>query len=88
MLTFIFAHADGNAGRYVFEPDGAAYLVDVLPAWPACSADMFDNVARINLYIYFLWFRQYRDGGGGGVDSALRFGFRHSLDAMTASFES
>ena len=87
MLAFVLPHIDGDAGGDVFEPDGGTDLVDVLSAGAARAADMLDNIVWINLDIDFLRFRQYRDGGRGGVNSALGLGFRDPLDAMAAAFK-
>ena len=63
VLALLVLHADGDAGRDVFESDGAADLIDILPAGTARSAHVLDHIIRGNLDVHFLRFGKDRDGG-------------------------
>src|SRR5207342_1271213 len=78
---------DYSAG-YVRDADRRFGLVDVLAA-RAGGAERVDlQVRRIHFDRHARrFFRDDRDGGGGGVDAPLRFGFRHALHAVRARFE-
>src|ERR1041384_4815128 len=82
--TFVGAANDETAGLVV-DLDGAVRRVDALTAGTAGAADGDFHVLGFELDIDFLSFRQHRDAGGAGVDAALRFGFRHALDAVNAT---
>ena len=49
VLAFLVLHADGNAGRYVFQFDGGTNLVYVLPAGTAGAGDVLDDFIFLDI---------------------------------------
>ena len=64
---------------------GGVGRVHALAAGAAGATDFDAEILRLEFEIDFFGFRQHGDGGGGGVNAALRFGRRHALHAMHAA---
>ncbi len=62
-------------------------LVDVLAAGAGRAVGVDADVGVVHLDVDVLRLRQHRDGGGRGVDTALRLGLRHPLHAVHAALE-
>ncbi len=75
-----------DARGLVDQPDGGAGFVDVLTAGTGCPVYLHLNVRWVNLHIHLFHLRQHRHGGGGGVNPAAGFGFRHPLHPVDAGF--
>ncbi len=66
---------------------GRVGLVDVLAARPGRAKRVDADVLIADLDLDVLDLGQDSDGGGRGVDAALRLGGGHALDAVDAGFE-
>jgi hypothetical protein len=74
-------------GRCVMRIAESVLLTCWPPAPEARNVSIL-QVGRVDLDVVDLvHLRQDRDGGGRGVDAALRFGFGHALHAVRAGFE-
>ena len=58
----------------------------MLAAGAGCPVDLHFNVLGVDLHIHLFHFRQHRHRGGGGVDPAAGFRFRHTLDPVDTGF--
>ncbi len=74
-------------GRQVGDPHAALGLVLVLSSRPARAHDVDQEVFGADHDIDVFGLGQDGDRRGRGVDSPLRFGFGHALNAMDAAFE-
>src|SRR4051794_41565594 len=59
--------------------------VHALSTGPARAERVDPQVLGIDMNVHFFGLRQYRDGGGGGVNPAARLGRRDALDSMHAA---
>ena len=75
---------DDDAGRLVREAHGGGDLVDVLPAGAGGVEDVRAHLGPVDLHLHLVDLGEDGDGGGGGVDAALRLGFGDALDAVDA----
>ena len=62
-----------------------ASMVHALAARAARAERVDAQVLLVDLHVHFLGLRQHGDGGGAGVDAALRLGRGHALDTMHAA---
>ena len=60
--------------------------VHTLAARPTGAVNVDAKIVGINLDFHIFGFWQDSDGGGGGVDATLRFGFGHALHPVDARF--
>src|SRR5205085_10737440 len=67
------------------DADGALGLVDVLAARAAGPHALPLDVGVLDLDLHLVRLGQHGDGGGRGVDAALRLGLGHALDAVAAA---
>ena len=68
--------------------DGGVGFVDVLTARAGCAEGVDAQVGRIQFNVFeFVRFGHDGDGTGGGVDTALAFGGRNALYAVTTRFK-
>jgi len=74
--------ADNSSGRNMQDLDGRIGRIDPLPARAARAANFNTQILRFQLDIDIFRFRQHRHGGGGSMNSPLRFGRGHALHAM------
>ena len=58
----------------------------MLTAGAGGSVNLHFDVLGVDLYVHFFHLRQNRHGGGGGVDTAAGFGFRHPLHPVNTGF--
>ena len=75
-----------NAAGLVDQPHRGGGFVDVLAAGAGGTVDLHFDVRGIDLHVHFLHFGQHSHRGGGGVDTAARFGFGDTLDPVNAGF--
>src|SRR5581483_12129088 len=83
----LLLHGDDDAARYMRNADGGLGLVDVLAAGAAGAHGVDLQVGVVDLDVDVLGLGQHRNGGGRGVDAALRFGIGDALHAMHAGLE-
>jgi hypothetical protein len=77
--------AHDQAGGLVNDLHRGVRGVYALAAFAGGAADIDFDLVRLDFHVHFLCFRQHGDGGGAGVDAALRFGRGHALDPMHAA---
>src|SRR5260370_29672365 len=85
-LRFFVLLRDDEAAGKMGDAHRRVGGVDGLSALPGRAERVDAQILGFNLDVDFVRFREYRDGSGGGVDSTLRFGCRHALHAVAATF--
>ena len=68
-------------------PDSRRNFVDVLPTMTAGMEDIDANFVRINLNLYFVYYREYSDSRGRGMDSYLSFRIWYPLYPVNPTFK-
>ncbi len=71
-----------NTGWLMCHSHRSIVFLHVLATGATGAKGVEVQVRGVYMQVYVLEFRQHCNGGCGGVDTALRFGFRHPLDSM------
>ena len=74
-----------GVGPHIARAYARFHFIHVLSAGALAAEGVPLDGAFVDLNVELLSLRQHGDGGGGGVDAALRLGHRHALHAVHAA---
>ena len=84
MLGFLILTGDDQSGRQMRDTNSGVGCVDTLAAWTGRTENINAVLVRIKVYLHIFSLGNHRNSDGRGVDSALRFCYRHPLDPVDA----
>lgn len=87
LLGALVLHGNDEAGRQMSNANGGVGGVDALAAVTAGTVNVDAEVVRVNFEVLLGGFGEDSDGGGTGMDAALRLGDGDALDAVDAAFK-